>query len=324
MQHLGQLAVGQCASSTEEATALTARVVFYITVTWGLLYKGLLQVLLTLQQYVACKQQAILALYVQHTASRLAAGGIQPPTRSVAARSAPGTQQQELPAGALRRRTQQGVALLPPLPPHLHGRLTVVLDLDKTLLCTYPEHHVKETFVSGTSSTTCWLQYSTSNGVGGTAGATTLAVFLRPGAQQFLAALATFADVVLFTAASAAYAQPLARLLDPQRGVFKACLYKDATVRHAGREGVKDLSTLNRDLSRVVLIDNCPFSFLLQPTNGIPCKPYSSQPSDTHLLEVMLPLLLILADAPDVRPVLASKFGMAQWLATRCGLPAGR
>jgi RNA polymerase II subunit A small phosphatase-like protein len=319
MQPLGQLAVGQCASSTAEATALTARIVFYVTVTWGLLYRGLLQVLLTLQQYVACKQQALLALYVQHTASRLAAANVQQqPSSAPAGPAAAMQQQRQLPAGVLRRRPQQGAAQLPPLPPQQRGRLTVVLDLDKTLLCTYPEHQVKETFVSGTSSISCWLQY-TSQGVGNSAAATTLAVLLRPGAQQFLAALTGFADVVLFTAASAAYAQPLARLLDPQRGVFKACLYKDATVRHAGREGVKDLSTLNRDLSRVVLIDNCPFSFLLQPTNGIPCKPYSGQPGDTHLLEVMLPLLLILADAPDVRPVLASKFGMAQWLAARCG-----
>ncbi|KAJ6865280.1 FCP1-like domain [Populus alba x Populus x berolinensis] len=42
------------------------------------------------------------------------------------------------------------------------------------------------------------------------------------------------------------------------------------------RELVKDLSCLSKDLSRVVIVDNNPFSFLLQPLNGIPCVPFSA------------------------------------------------
>jgi RNA polymerase II subunit A small phosphatase-like protein len=43
------------------------------------------------------------------------------------------------------------------------------------------------------------------------------------------------------------------------------------------REHVKDLSCLSKDLSRVVIVDNNPFSFLLQPLNGIPCVPFSAR-----------------------------------------------
>lgn len=39
---------------------------------------------------------------------------------------------------------------------------------------------------------------------------------------------------------------------------------------------MKDLSCLSKDLSRVVIVDNNPFSFLLQPLNGIPCVPFSA------------------------------------------------
>lgn len=42
------------------------------------------------------------------------------------------------------------------------------------------------------------------------------------------------------------------------------------------REHVKDLSCLIKDLCRLVLVDNNPFSFLLQPLNGLPCISFSA------------------------------------------------
>lgn len=46
------------------------------------------------------------------------------------------------------------------------------------------------------------------------------------------------------------------------------------------REHVKDLSGLGRDLRRTVIIDNNPFSFVLQPLNGIPCVPFTGEHSE--------------------------------------------
>lgn len=55
------------------------------------------------------------------------------------------------------------------------------------------------------------------------------------------------------------------------------------------REHVKDLSCLSKDLCRTVIVDNNPFSFLLQPLNGIPCIPFSAgQPHDTQVAEFAL------------------------------------
>lgn len=50
------------------------------------------------------------------------------------------------------------------------------------------------------------------------------------------------------------------------------------------RDHVKDLSCLSKDLRRTVIVDNNPFSFLLQPLNGIPCIPFSAgQPQDSQV-----------------------------------------
>lgn len=43
---------------------------------------------------------------------------------------------------------------------------------------------------------------------------------------------------------------------------------------------VKDLRCLGRCLGRTVLVDNDPFSGLLQPCNVVPATPFYGDPSD--------------------------------------------
>ena len=49
---------------------------------------------------------------------------------------------------------------------------------------------------------------------------------------------------------------------------------------------MQDLSLLKCDLARTVLVDDSPFSFLMQPSNGLPIRPFTGQPSDQDLLTV--------------------------------------
>lgn len=52
------------------------------------------------------------------------------------------------------------------------------------------------------------------------------------------------------------------------------------------REHVKDLSCVSKDFGRIVIVDNNPFSFILQPLNGIPCVPFSAgQHSDDQVTD---------------------------------------
>lgn len=94
-------------------------------------------------------------------------------------------------------------------------------------------------------------------------------------------------------------------------------LYRPATVSTLERDYVKDLTRLGRDPARMVLVDNNPFSFMLQPLNGVPAEPYDGCSHDQHLSVCLLPLLRGLAHLRDVRPVLANRFDMPSWFAAR-------
>lgn len=63
------------------------------------------------------------------------------------------------------------------------------------------------------------------------------------------------------------YADPVADLLD-QWGVFRARLFRESCVFHRGNY-VKDLSRLGRELSKVIIIDNSPASYIFHPENAV-------------------------------------------------------
>ncbi|WCJ28033.1 Haloacid dehalogenase-like hydrolase (HAD) superfamily protein [Euphorbia peplus] len=148
-------------------------------------------------------------------------------------------------------------------------------------------------------------------------------VFERPGLREFLKHINEFADLVLFTAGVEGYARPLVDRIDAENR-FSLRLYRPSTVSTQHREHVKDLSSLSNNLCRTVIVDNNPFSFLLQPSNGIPCVPFSAaQPYDNQLMDVILPLLKHLSSQKDVRPVLYERFHMPEWFQMH-GIPVSR
>jgi RNA polymerase II subunit A small phosphatase-like protein len=78
---------------------------------------------------------------------------------------------------------------------------------------------------------------------------------------------------------------------------------------------------VSKDFCRVVIVDNNPFSFILQPLNGIPCVPFSAgQHNDNQLMEVIFPLLKHLSIQRDVRPALYERFHMPEWF-QKHGIP---
>ncbi|CAH9139613.1 unnamed protein product [Cuscuta epithymum] len=204
-------------------------------------------------------------------------------------------------------------------------RLTVVLDLDETLVCAYETSSLPPVIRSlATEAGLQWFELeciSSEKGCDGKSKINYVTVFERPGLHQFLKQLSEFADLVLFTAGLEGYARPLVDKIDTENR-FIHRLYRPSTTRTEYREHVKDLFGISKDLCRIVIVDNNPFSFLLQPLNGIPCIPFSpGQPHDEQLLQVILPLLKHLSLQTDVRPVLHERFHMPEWFQTH-GIPA--
>ncbi|KAM3689828.1 hypothetical protein ACJW31_09G074900 [Castanea mollissima] len=208
---------------------------------------------------------------------------------------------------------------------HRIEKLTVVLDMDETLVCAYEKSSLPASIhAQAMEAGLKWFEIqcvSSDKSSEGKQKINYVTVFERPGLQEFLDQISKFADLVLFTAGLEGYARPLVDKIDVENR-FSLRLYRPSTVSTEYREHVKDLSCLSKDLSRIVIVDNNPFSFLKQPLNGIPCLPFSAgQPYDDELLEVLLPLLRHLSMQKDVRPVLYERFHMPEWFQMQ-GIPA--
>lgn len=91
-------------------------------------------------------------------------------------------------------------------------------------------------------------------------------------------------------------------ILDPEKlctsRLFREhCTWLDQTY-------VKDMSLINRKMENIILIDNSPNSYRLQPENALPCTTWYNDPEDTELFD-FIPLLTGLSKIKDVRVVLS-------------------
>ncbi|KAK9799425.1 hypothetical protein WJX73_008637 [Symbiochloris irregularis] len=212
-------------------------------------------------------------------------------------------------AAVVTPQQEQGAAfLLPPQAAHLKGRLTAVLDLDGTLVSTYSPKRAPR-LPPGCTSFLC--------GQGSKLNPQGVLVIERPGLRLFLQRLASFAEVVVFTAGLQDYAQPILDHLHSKYGALNLRLYREATSACPAYPCVKDLGRLGRSSMRTVLLDDTPLAFVRQPDNGIPVLSFRGDVDDRVLLEAMLPLLEKLSASPDVRPVLHARFDMQRWFSSQ-------
>ncbi|XP_053278743.1 mitochondrial import inner membrane translocase subunit TIM50, partial [Pleuronectes platessa] len=92
----------------------------------------------------------------------------------------------------------------------------------------------------------------------------------RPGIEYLFQQLAPLYEIVIFTAETGMTAYPLIDSIDPQ-GFVMYRLFRDATHYMEGHH-VKDVSCLNRDTSKVIVVDCKREAFSLQPFNGLALK----------------------------------------------------
>jgi RNA polymerase II subunit A small phosphatase-like protein len=125
-------------------------------------------------------------------------------------------------------------------------------------------------------------------------------VIKRPGVDEFLVEMAKHYEIVIYTASLNKYADPLLDLLDPHKTI-RARLFRESCVFYEGNY-VKDLSLLDRDLSKTIIIDNSPSSYMFHPENAIDCSSFIDDPKDRELDQIGA-FLKGIKNAKDVRGV---------------------
>ncbi|KAJ3574214.1 hypothetical protein NP233_g1910 [Leucocoprinus birnbaumii] len=131
----------------------------------------------------------------------------------------------------------------------------------------------------------------------------------RPGVDYFLAYISQFYEVVIFTTQNYYTAIPVLDKLDKYNFYITHRLFREAT-RSINGTVVKDLSYLNRDLSKVVALDTDPTHYMTHPENAIILPKWKGDPSDKGLV-AMIPFLESIAiyKPTDVRPILEAYHG---------------
>ncbi|KAM3875036.1 mitochondrial import inner membrane translocase subunit TIM50 isoform 2-T2 [Diretmus argenteus] len=125
----------------------------------------------------------------------------------------------------------------------------------------------------------------------------------RPGIDYLFQQLAPLYEIVIFTAETGMTAYPLIDSIDPQ-GFVMYRLFRDATHYMEGHH-VKDVSCLNRDSSKVIVVDCKREAFSLQPYNGMALKKWDGNSEDRTLYDLANFLKTIaLSGVDDVRSVL--------------------
>jgi len=126
----------------------------------------------------------------------------------------------------------------------------------------------------------------------------------RPGVDFFLQQVGPpLFEVVIYTHEQGFTAFPIIDGLDSQGHVMFR-LFRDAT-RYVNGAHVKDLACLNRDLSKVIIVDCDPKAISLQPQNAFLLHKWTGDDGDRTLLDLAAFLRTIVAsEVEDVRPVL--------------------
>ncbi|CAO1615137.1 unnamed protein product [Parajaminaea phylloscopi] len=112
----------------------------------------------------------------------------------------------------------------------------------------------------------------------------------RPGLDTFLGYLSQFWEIVIYTSQPYYAVGPIIEKLDPDRRWIAYTLFRESCRTMPDGTIVKDLSRLNRDLSKVLVLDTKAESFSQYPENGIVVNKWDGNKQDRELAE-LLPFL---------------------------------
>ena len=109
-------------------------------------------------------------------------------------------------------------------------------------------------------------------------------------------------QVAILTASVEAYASPVMDKVDYTRRWVHHRLFRDSCANFNGYY-IKDLSYLGRPMHSIIIVDNCPTSYMFHLRNALPISSWFDDPADTELL-ALLQTLERVAHAEAVYPLL--------------------
>jgi Dullard-like phosphatase family protein len=120
-----------------------------------------------------------------------------------------------------------------------------------------------------------------------------IVINLRPGLFSFLNSIKPYYEIISFSTASKNYADNIVKKIETNRKYFDYNLYRDHTTLY-GKEYVKDISKIGRNIKEIIIVDNLEKNFKLNPDNGIKIAPYFGEinADDTKLFELQKLLIL--------------------------------
>ncbi|KAI9787806.1 MAG: Nuclear envelope morphology protein 1 [Peltula sp. TS41687] len=183
---------------------------------------------------------------------------------------------------------------------------TLILDLDETLI---------HSLAKGGRMSTGHMVEVKLNAPVGLGGGATLApqhpilyyVHKRPHCDDFLRKVCKWYNLVIFTASVQEYADPVIDWLEQDRKYFSGRYYRQHCTLRGGNY-IKDIRCVEPDLSKVMIVDNSPASYIFHEDNAIPIEGWINDPTDNDLLH-LIPLLEGLQYATDVRALLTLRMG---------------
>jgi len=153
--------------------------------------------------------------------------------------------------------------------PHINK--TVIFDLDETLV------HCVESLDTSSADVRLIVKFPSGESV-------EAGINIRPYAVECLRELSKNYEIVVFTASHKCYADVVLDYLDPKNEYICKRLYREHCVQTPEGVYVKDLRVLaNRDLAKMVIVDNAVYSFAFNLDNGIPIIPFYESKTDKEL-----------------------------------------
>ena len=170
------------------------------------------------------------------------------------------------------------------LPKQSSDKKTLVLDLDETL--------VHSQFQPFDVPSDIILKIELENEIHD------IQVMVRPGVSEFLKNMGKIYEIVIFTASVSKYADPLLDIIDKEKNCKFRLFREHCTPINTCY--VKELKKLGRELKNIIIVDNSPMSYALNPENGIPINTWFDDKSDRELYNISS-ILEFLSFVPDVR-----------------------